>query len=138
MVTTNGSPEKAAALPPRQPMRKGHRLLLIAGVAGLVILALALGLGLGLGLRHPKGSGDSQQSAAAPSPSGTPLPGAGGSGSTALEDWRLDTSQYVLDTSWDLNAKPTTRNFDLVITEGQGWPDGEPRDSRDRDSVGPR
>ena len=94
--------------PTSPPFLRQHRpriLVILGTVAGVVFLAVALGFGLGfvsLGRTHG-------------SPSG-------------VENWRLDTSQYVLDMDWDLEAPPTTRYFNLVITEGKGWPDGMPLD----------
>ena len=96
-------------------------LIIAGGVVVFVLVALALGLGLGLGLKH---RGLSSGSSPSPAATGPPLPGSG-NGTAAREDWRLDTRQYVLDMNWDVNAAPTTRHYDFVITEGVGWPDGE-------------
>jgi hypothetical protein len=105
-------------------------MLLIAGAAvSAIVVALALGLGLGLGLKRHHDLSPTP-STAPPSttgiPTGTPLPGNGGSSATSgsLEDWRLDPKSYILDTSWDLKAAPTTRQYELDISLGQGWPDG--------------
>lgn len=119
------SPEKA----PKQgaPASGKTRLgLIIGGVVAVVVVALALGLGLGLGLKNRNNSGNTSSSGSSSggAPAASPLPGTSGNGTGKLEDWRLDTSQYVLDLSWDLNAAPTTRHYDFAITEGQGWPDG--------------
>ena len=128
MSETKGSPPptNAAAGKTQRP----STLLIVGGVVAVCVVALALGLGLGLGLRNrdssAAGPSPSATSTAPPVASGSPLPGSGGTGSSALEDWRLDTKEYVLDVKWDLNAAPTTRKYDLVITEGQGWPDGTP------------
>ena len=111
---------------PRALERASKRpsLLLIAGgVVAFVVVSLALGLGLGLGLGHRASS--SLTPSPSPSATGAPLPGAGADGNAKLEAWRLDPSSYVLNTSWDLGAAPTTRHYDFVITEGRGWPDGE-------------
>ncbi|KAK9463448.1 multicopper oxidase-domain-containing protein [Lipomyces oligophaga] len=43
---------------------------------------------------------------------------------TVNTDWRLDPSEYVLDTSWDSSAEPTTRVYNLTISEIVAWPDG--------------
>ncbi|KAB5517485.1 multicopper like protein [Coniochaeta sp. 2T2.1] len=121
-------------LPESRPNPSHRTVLLIIGAAvSVVVLALALGLGLRLGLRkHQKSSASSPSSPPSVSavPTGIPLPGNGGSAATSglLEDWRLDPKSYILDTTWDLNAKPTTRHYNLVISEGQGWPDGVVRD----------
>lgn len=45
-----------------------------------------------------------------------------------LEDWRLDTNQYILDRNWDLSAAPVARTYNLVISRGKAWPDGVVRD----------
>lgn len=107
------SAEKPAAAPARR-----RPLLLYGGIAAgvIVVLALALGLGLGLGLKHNNDSTDTDAAV-----TGVPLPSRGDG---KLEDWRLDTSQYILDPKWDVQAPPTTRHYDIVITEGVGWPDG--------------
>lgn len=119
--------------PPATDAKRRRTPLVVVGIAvSVIVIALALGLGLGLGLRkhHDTSSSTSTSSApsssAAPVPAGTPLPGNGGSSATSglLEEWRLDPKSYILDTSWDLNATPTTRHYDLVISEGLGWPDG--------------
>ncbi len=116
-MASNASPEKTT-----KPSAKRTSVFFIAGSAVLVFLGLTLGLGLGLGLRKGT-SGAATQGSSSPTPS-TPLPGTAGSGTARLEAWRQDPSEYVLDTKWDINAPPTTRHYDLVISEGQGWPDG--------------
>jgi len=101
---------------------KFRRLIIAGGIFFLVlVVALALGLGLGLGVR--KGSNGDRHSTSPTSVTGTPLPGAGSN--AVPEEWRLDTKQYTLGMTWDLNAAATTRHYDLVISEGQGWPDGK-------------
>ena len=113
----------AAEKPVTSETRSNKRpsvLIIAGGVVLFVFIVLALGLGLGLGLKHRAPS----SSATSPAATGTPLPGTG-NGTAAHEDWRLDTSQYVLDMNWDLHAAPTTRHYDFVITEGVGWPDGK-------------
>lgn len=137
----SGGSVKQGAVPdtgmPAAGVKHPRRALLVVGAAvSAIVIALALGLGLGLGLRNHHGS--SVSSPTAPSsntttgsaPTGTPLPGSGGSSATSstLEHWRLDPKSYILDTSWDLDAAPTTRHYELVISEGQGWPDGVIRD----------
>jgi hypothetical protein len=118
-------PEETAT--PKAPSPKGRRpaiLLVISAVVVFCVLALALGLGLGLGLHHDSSSSSSNAtSTSSPPGSSSPLPNVGNI--TAAEDWRLNTSQYSLNRNWDLNAAPTTRLFNLVISEGVGWPDGE-------------
>ncbi len=115
---------------PKQPPSKRLPLLLIAGGAvAFVVIALALGLGLGLGLGHHSSSSPvSSPSSTSSGPAAVtalPLPGSGADHNAKLEEWRLDPKNYILDMSWDLNAAPTTRHYDLVISEGKGWPDGE-------------
>ncbi len=119
-MASNGSPEKQ---PLADPPTRRVPTWIIATSAVVVFLGLTLGLGLGLGLtRGRAGNVPPGPSAAA---SGTPLPGTAGTGSARLEDWRLDPGQYGLDMKWDISAPPTTRRYDLVISEGQGWPDGK-------------
>ncbi|KAH8902464.1 multicopper like protein [Coniochaeta sp. PMI_546] len=117
-------------------VKRSRTTLIVVGAAvAVIVIALALGLGLGLGLRNRhettlSPSSPPSTTSAVSAPTGSPLPGNGGSSaaSTSLEDWRLDPKSYVLDDRWDLNAAPTTRHFELVISEGQGWPDGVVRD----------
>ncbi len=116
-TTSTGSPEKDVKSPVPTTTKRFSLVWIVGAVVTFVVVALALGLGLGLGLRNK----NNVDSSPAPAPTGSPLPG---SGTAQLEDWRLDTKQYQLDMNWDLNAPPTTRHYDLVITEGQGWPDG--------------
>ncbi|KAB5523108.1 multicopper like protein [Coniochaeta sp. 2T2.1] len=135
--TGHGSVKETAGsespLPESRPKRSGRTILLIVGGAvSVIFVALALGLGLGLALRKHHNSFPWSSSPPSPTavPTGTPLPGNGGSAATSglLEDWRLDPKSYILDRDWDLNAKPTTRHYNLVISEGRGWPDGVVRD----------
>lgn len=115
-----------------------HRISLIAVVVTAALAVIAVALGLGVGLKRVNGASSLPSTSPSPSasttplPLGTPLPGSGGSpaSSSHLEEWRLDPNSYILDTSWDLKAAPKTRSYDLVITEGRGWPDGELRDTR--------
>ncbi len=119
----------AAASQPvkRDTPKRVSVVLIVSGVVIFIVIALALGLGLGLGLRHANSStATSSSPSAGPSssptgaPQGTPVPGS----ASPLEDWRLDTSEYVLDPTWNLNAPPTTRYYNFTISEGVGWPDG--------------
>jgi hypothetical protein len=107
---------------------KRWRLLLVGALFLLIVLALALGLGLGLGLKNR----DHSALAAAPSStlvvSTTPNPTATSSPSSTpapLQDWRLDTLEYNLDLSWNISAPPTTRIFNLTLSEIEAAPDGE-------------
>ena len=116
----------------KQAGSKGHgfrkTVLLIAATVVFVVLALSLGLGLGLGLKH-HGSGNavgasstSSTSSASPSATPTNIPNAV---SLALPSWRRDPQEYVLDMNWDINAAPTTRVFNLTVSEIEAAPDGK-------------
>jgi hypothetical protein len=104
--------------------KHGRPILLLLGSAVVfVVIALALGLGLGLGLKHHH----NESPAATTSSSPTPTPSSSPINSTAsetLQSWRRDTAEYDLDMSWDLNAPPTTRIFNLTLSEIQAAPDG--------------
>ncbi|CZR51745.1 related to laccase precursor [Phialocephala subalpina] len=98
--------------------RFGKVFLLLSGLI-LVIVALALGLGLGLGLKHHHSSSSSTEPSASATPSSTP------SGiSENIPSWRRDPSEYNLDMDWDINAAPTTRIFNITVSEIQAAPDG--------------
>jgi FtsP/CotA-like multicopper oxidase with cupredoxin domain len=119
--------KKATQPPARRPLL----LFLGGGLLIFLVLALSLGLGLGLGLKHNESSSSSSSPSSSSTPSSpttTPslLPGTTGNGTAAsLESWRLDTNrEYVLNMTWDVAAPPQLRRYDLVITEGVGWPDG--------------
>ena len=125
---TDGSPappsdhyDKAKTQPKKNSRRWAP--LIVVGVAIIVILALALGLGLGLGLKkHHNHS------------STTPVPSNGNSNGTSSEDsnaskevqsWRRSTEDYSLDMgTWNLNAPPTTRSYNLTVSEMSLAPDG--------------
>lgn len=108
--------EKARAASPKF----GKVFLLISGIVIVVILALALGLGLGLGLKHHHSSLSSTEPSSSPTPSSTP------SGiSESRPSWRRDPAEYNLDMSWDINAAPTTRIFNITVSEIQAAPDGK-------------
>ncbi len=105
--------------------RKPRKPLLFIGILVVfVVLALALGLGLGLGLKHKKSNVGGAQS----SNSTAPNPTNGTSGSPDISfnrpSWRRDPVEYILDTSWDINAAPMTRVFNLTVSEIQAAPDG--------------
>ena len=130
MLDPQSPPDGAGGLtsPPdlKRASKRPSLLLIAGGLVAFVLVSLALGLGLGLGLGHRWSSDLASSSSSSPaSVTGAPLPGAGADSNAQLEDWRLDPSSYVLNMSWDLSAAPTTRHYDFVITEGQGWPDGE-------------
>ncbi|KAJ9161588.1 Multicopper like protein [Coniochaeta hoffmannii] len=132
----HGSMQKSSVPDTGSPFTEAKRsrtTLLIVGTAiAVIVIALTLGLGLGLGLRKHHGASVSPTSPPSSPfvPTGTPLPGNGGSSAASglLEEWRLNPESYVLDTSWNVNAASTTRYYNLVISEGQGWPDGVVRD----------
>jgi hypothetical protein len=116
----------------KQAGSKGHgftrTVLLIGATVVFAVLALSLGLGLGLGLKH-HGSGNtvgasSTSPTSGPSPSATPtnVPNAV---SLALPSWRRNPQEYVLDMDWDINAAPTTRVFNLTVSEIEAAPDGK-------------
>jgi hypothetical protein len=123
-------PSNKATKEPQLSTIAGHkrwRFLLVGALFLLIVLALALGLGLGLGLKNR----DHSALAAAPSStlvSTTPNPTATSSPSSTpapLQDWRLDTLEYNLDLSWNISAPPTTRIFNLTLSEIEAAPDGE-------------
>jgi hypothetical protein len=103
---------------------KRWRFLLVGVVFLLIVLALALGLGLGLGLRHNNNNAlASAPSTTVPaSPVGTATPT--GSPPSPLQPWRLDTLDYNLDLNWNVSAPPTTRIFNLTLSEIEAAPDG--------------
>jgi hypothetical protein len=98
-------------------------LLFIGALIIFVVLALALGLGLGLGIKHKKTAGGTE------TPNGTssnPTNSTIGSPDISFNrpSWRRDPAEYILDMSWDINAAPTTRVFNLTVSEIQAAPDG--------------
>jgi hypothetical protein len=100
-------------------------LLFLATAIALLIIALALGLGLGMGLRHKKASAGGGHSTSGISPNSTN--GTSGTSPDISENrpsWRRDPLEYNLDRSWDINAAPTTRVFNLTASEIQAAPDG--------------
>ena len=101
--------------------RYGRLVLLVGGAIIFVVVALALGLGLGLGLKHHHGG---TAAATSSSPTSTSSP-TNSTASEALQSWRRDTAEYNLDMGWDINAAPTTRVFNLTVSEIQAAPDGE-------------
>jgi hypothetical protein len=125
---SNGTLSVDRAVKEPQPSKGSHkpwRFLLIGGLFLLIVLALALGLGLGLGLKQHN---NSDLAVATPSTtivaSPTPTPSPSGA-PTPLEPWRLDTSEYNLDLSWNISAPPTTRIFNLTVSEIEAAPDGK-------------
>ncbi|KLU86700.1 hypothetical protein MAPG_05712 [Magnaporthiopsis poae ATCC 64411] len=100
---------------------------IIGLVVAINIIVLSLGLKSGLKFRAAPLFGfvgpPNHTRPAPPRLPGLPLqPG-------TPEEWRLNTDrEYLLDMAWDLNAAPTTRRYDFVITQGKAWPDGVVRD----------
>jgi hypothetical protein len=109
--------------------RPRYRLVILAAAGLFIVIALGLGLGLGLGLKHhhhdlaaPSSTPSSATPSSAPSPSPPNVLSATALGT--LQPWRRDTLDYSLDMNWDLNAPPTTRLYNLTVSEIQAAPDG--------------
>lgn len=100
---------------------------IIGLVVAINIIVLSLGLKSGLKFRAaPLFGFVGPPNHTRPAP--PRLPGLPAEPSTP-EEWRLDTDrEYLLDMAWDLNAAPTIRRYDFVITQGKAWPDGVVRD----------
>jgi len=96
----------------------------------LVVLALALGLGLGLGLKRKKTAVGGGQSTNGTSPNPTNGTSVSPDISENRPSWRRDPLEYNLDLGWDINAAPTTRVFNLTVSEIQAAPDGTTIDSQ--------
>ncbi len=120
-------PSDATAKKTRSP------LLIIGAALFFVVNVLSLGLGLGLGLKHKKAATGGTQSSNGTLPSSSN--GTSGTSpdiSFARPSWRRNLLEYELDLSWDINAAPTTRVFNLTVSEIQAAPDGnlsEPQNS---------
>lgn len=100
-------------------------LLFIGAAIGFVVVVLALGLGLGLGLKHKKAAAGGTQSSNGILPnSANGTSGTSPDISFARPSWRRDPLEYELDMTWDINAGPTTRVFNLTVSEIQAAPDG--------------
>lgn len=98
---------------------------IIGLVVAINIIVLSLGLKSGLRFRAAPLFGFTEPPADDSRPRLPRLPGLPADASGPPEQWRRDTSgEYRLDMAWDLNAPPTLRRFDFVITEGKAWPDG--------------
>ncbi|KAJ8098292.1 Cupredoxin [Lipomyces tetrasporus] len=117
-------------------------------LGGGVLIIAAIASGLGIGLRHDQNSAASVSPSASPSsspsssspsatssatasasasatPSSSPRSGVNITSAFALPDWKLDTSSaYRISKSWNSSEPPTTREFNLTISEVVGWPDG--------------
>jgi hypothetical protein len=100
----------------------GRPLLLLVG-AGIIFVALALGLGLGLGLGLKHHHHAASLTSGLP-PSSNPANVSSTTATGAVQSWRRDTAEYNLDMNWDINAAPTTRVFNLTVSEIQVAPDG--------------
>jgi hypothetical protein len=118
-VPEEGKLSEAAVNKPKKPF-------LFIGVAVIfVVVALALGLGLGLGLKHNKAAVGGTQSSNGTSPNSTN--GTSGTSPDISQNrpsWRRDPLEYDLDLSWNINAAPATRVFNLTVSEIQAAPDG--------------
>jgi hypothetical protein len=127
-INGDGPIKKPRAEPPLVSYtRKQWRFVLAGGLFLAALLALALGLGLGLGLKRQN---DDQGALAATASSTTtaasPTPTLEPSGAPASpQSWRSATLDYDLDMSWNISAAPTTRIFNLTVSEIQAAPDGE-------------
>jgi hypothetical protein len=117
-LNDNGAVKEAQA---STPSHNRWWFLLAGGLFLLIVLALALGLGLGL--RHNNSGALAAATASPSTPAGFPTPT--GTPAAPLQPWRLDTLEYNLDLSWNVSAPPTTRIFNLTISEIKAAPDGE-------------
>jgi hypothetical protein len=115
--------EKRATIPAASN-RSRRPLLLVGGGVVFVVFALALGLGLGLGLKHHNHGNSAATHSSTPAASRTPT-NVPSTASEVLQPWRRDTAEYNLDMGWDINAAPTTRVFNLTVSEIEAAPDGE-------------
>jgi hypothetical protein len=104
--------------------KTGGRILLLVGALIFIVLALALGFGLGLGLKHHHNGSPAATTSSSPAstPSSSPI---NSTASETLQSWRRDTAEYNLSMDWDINAAPTTRVFNLTVSEIQAAPDGD-------------
>lgn len=102
--------------------KHGRLLLLLGGAIVFIVVALALGLGLGLGLKRHHSASPAAAASSSPTTSSSPT---NSTASENLQSWRRDTAEYNLDMGWDINAAPTTRIFNLTVSEIQAAPDGE-------------
>lgn len=121
-----------AAKAPAQERKSGRLVVVVGGIILFAVIALALGLGLGLGLKHHHSTASSTPPGSSPSVSSpsvsSPLPSPTALSDTALgtvQSWRRSTLDYSLDMNWDLNAPPTTRVYNLTVSEIQAAPDGK-------------
>ncbi|KAL1858719.1 hypothetical protein Plec18170_002925 [Paecilomyces lecythidis] len=90
-------------------------LLIFGSLTLFIIIASGLCSGLGLGLNHGRIAVPPVETNSS----------AGADDSQTLPPWRRDISEYDLDMdSWDINAAPTTRNYNFVLSEVTAAPDG--------------
>lgn len=121
------SDTEAKVVPPQQTKARSSlpiKTLLVALLVLITVLALALGLGLGLGLglKHHGNKSNSSPSAANSTSSSSEGPSLA---SFEVQPLRETTLNYSLDIpSWNFNAAPTTRTYNLILTESSGAPDG--------------
>lgn len=108
------------------PKHSGRNFLMI--VLGIIVFfVLALGLGLGLGLRLKHHSSNSAQNSTSSTTTTQPTATATGAPvgiSRVVPPWRRDPAEYNMDMSWDINAKPATRIFNLTVSKIIAAPDG--------------
>lgn len=105
----------------REGRGHGARRLVLVAAAILVVLALALGLGLGLGLKHHHSNSSGPP---ATNSTNSTTPEEPSNASELVPPWRRATLDYTLDMGWDINAPPTTRVFNLTLSETDAAPDG--------------
>ena len=112
----NSSASSPDRVHPEKPRQKAgalrNTILIVVAIAAVFALALGLGLGLGLKKKHKNASNGSSSSVEDPL------------SSTTIQSWRRATEDYLLDMSWDINAAPTTRSYNLTVSEISIAPDG--------------
>jgi hypothetical protein len=91
-------------------------VLLVFSSLLFITIALGLSTGFAVGLKY-------ERIAVPP----VELNAGGGSANfQPLPPWRRDISEYNLDMKdWDINAKPTIRNYNFVLSEVTAAPDGK-------------
>lgn len=116
MGTGSTAREKSYGQPVEKQKGPTRLALIISGAFALfIIIASGLCSGLGLRLNH-------ERIAVPPVETNT---SGGTASSPTMPPWRRDMSEYDLDMdSWDIDAKPTTRNYNFVLSEVTAAPDG--------------
>ena len=113
--------DEQKTVPAKKVSGHGRLPLFLGGAVVLLVVALALGLGLGLGLKNDHKGSPAATHSASPMPSSAPT---NSTASEILQSWRRDTAEYNLSMDWDINAAPTTRIFNLTVSEIEAAPDG--------------